>query len=69
VARAAQHWVRRFYAAMTPFMSNFAYQDYIDPELLDWRHAYYGSNYHRLVRIKHRWDPDNVFHFAQSIGA
>jgi FAD/FMN-containing dehydrogenase len=69
VARAAQHWVRQFYTAMGPFMSSFAYQDYIDPELRDWRHAYYGSNYHRLVRIKHRWDPDNVFHFAQSIGA
>jgi FAD/FMN-containing dehydrogenase len=69
VARSVQRWVRGFHTAMQPFTSSFAYQDYIDPELRDWRHAYYGTNYERLTRIKRRYDPDNVFHFAQSIGA
>jgi FAD/FMN-containing dehydrogenase len=69
VARSVQQWVRGFHGAMRPFTSSFAYQDYIDPQLRDWRYAYYGTNYGRLTRIKRRYDPDDVFHFAQSIGA
>jgi FAD/FMN-containing dehydrogenase len=66
-AAACTDWVRRIHAAMRPWASGFAYQNYIDPELADWPHAYFGDNLPRLQAIKRRYDPYGRFAFAQGV--
>ncbi len=60
-------WVNGFYAAMRPYASGQAYQNYIDAGLASWRSAYYGSNWKRLQRIKRAYDPNNLLAFKQGI--
>lgn len=62
-------WIDGLDSAMRPYLSESAYQNFIDPNLRNWRQAYYGANYPRLVEIKRKYDPDNLFHFAQSIAS
>src|SRR5205823_2126277 len=45
-------WLAQTRAAMRPFASGFCYQNYIDPTLRNWQHAYYGSNYRRLLAVR-----------------
>jgi hypothetical protein len=67
VARANVQWVDEFYAAMRPFVSGYAYQNYIDRRLTTWRHAYYGQNYERLRKVKRAYDPEWLLKFPQGI--
>jgi FAD/FMN-containing dehydrogenase len=60
-------WLDLADAALAPSCNGEAYQNYIDPTLKDWQQAYYGGNLARLQAVKHRYDPDDTFSFAQSI--
>jgi FAD/FMN-containing dehydrogenase len=65
---ARQHaWQRSFWQSMRPYASGQAYQNYVDPDLTNWRQAYYGANYSRLTQVKAAYDPDRLFTFPQAI--
>ncbi len=65
---SSPEWLNQTWGRMRQYVSGMAYQNYIDPDLADWRHAYYGSNYPRLVDVQRRVDPDHRFTFPQAIG-
>jgi hypothetical protein len=60
-------WQNAFYAAMLPFSTHGAYQNFADPSLQDWAKAYYGSNLDKLRQVKAAVDPSQLFRFAQAI--
>ncbi|GAB3888997.1 hypothetical protein GCM10029964_057650 [Kibdelosporangium lantanae] len=69
VVDANMRWLTDTHAALAPYVSEGAYVNFIDPDLPNWRTAYYGANYPRLLDIKRRRDPDGVFTFDQGVGA
>ena len=60
-------WQDRFYEAIRSFSTGGAYQNFIDPSLTGWRHAYYRENLQRLEDIKKKVDPGRLFDFPQAI--
>ncbi|MGH8545761.1 MAG: FAD-binding oxidoreductase [Gammaproteobacteria bacterium] len=60
-------WAREFFDATAPYASAGAYVNFMTEEEGGRVAAAYGSNYDRLVQIKKRYDPENVFHFNQNI--
>jgi FAD/FMN-containing dehydrogenase len=60
-------WARDFFKASAPYASGGAYVNFMTDEEGDRVAAAYGSNYERLVEIKRRYDPENIFHLNQNI--
>jgi FAD/FMN-containing dehydrogenase len=60
-------WLDAFHEAMAPFTSQHSYQNFIDERQSNYLEAYYGANLPRLVEIKRKYDPENVFRYPQSI--
>ena len=61
------NWAREFFKASAPYASAGAYVNFMTAEESDRIAAAYGSNYQRLVQIKRRYDPENIFHLNQNI--
>jgi FAD/FMN-containing dehydrogenase len=67
VLRENLAWLDAYYETIVPIARGGAYQNFIDPSLVDWKTAYHGSNLGRLEALKRRVDPTGVFAFAEAI--
>ncbi len=63
---ASPTWANSMRTTMKPWSSGRAYVNYRDPLITD-TSVYYGANYARLVRVKAKYDPYQVFRFPQGI--
>lgn len=60
-------WIDDFYDMMRPHYNGHMYQNYPDPDFPDYRWAYWGNDFNSLLFVKQKYDPENFFHYAQSI--
>lgn len=60
-------WVRDYSDAVAPHSEVGGYVNFMDDDDADRTRANYGGNYDRLVDVKRKYDPDNVFRINQNI--
>ena len=60
-------WVRDYSAAMAPHSEAGGYINFMDSDDTSRVQENYGNNYARLVEVKRKYDPRNVFHQNQNI--
>jgi FAD/FMN-containing dehydrogenase len=60
-------WARDFFKASAPYASAGAYVNFMTEDEAGRIATAYGSSYARLVQIKRRYDPENIFHMNQNI--
>jgi FAD/FMN-containing dehydrogenase len=68
-AETAQHvqWTREFWNAVEPFATGEVYVNHLDAEEATRIRAAYGGHYDRLVALKNKYDPTNLFRLNQNI--
>jgi len=60
-------WVRDYWSALHPYSAGGAYVNFLMEEGEDRIRATYGANYERLVAIKRKYDPTNLFRLNQNV--
>jgi FAD/FMN-containing dehydrogenase len=60
-------WVRDYYDATAPYSEEGGYINFMAEDDQDRIKANYRGNYERLVEVKRKYDPDNLFHLNQNI--
>lgn len=60
-------WARDFFNASAPYATGSVYVNFLTQEETDRVGAAYGSNYKRMVELKKKYDPTNLFRLNQNI--
>jgi FAD/FMN-containing dehydrogenase len=61
-------WARKVFQATAPFATGGVYVNFLTQEEQGRVPAAYGGNYERLVALKQKYDPTNLFRVNQNIG-
>jgi FAD/FMN-containing dehydrogenase len=60
-------WARETFDALSPYMADRSYTNYLSADDYDRVRQAYGPNYERLVELKRCYDPDNLFRLNHNI--
>jgi FAD/FMN-containing dehydrogenase len=60
-------WTEEMIAAIAPETPHESYQNFPNRLIKDWKQQYYAENLDRLMQVKSKYDPGNLFNNAQSI--
>jgi FAD/FMN-containing dehydrogenase len=60
-------WARETFDALSPYMANRSYTNYLSADDYDRVRQAFGPNYERLVELKRRYDPQNLFRLNHNI--
>ena len=67
VGRRLVEWSGEVMDVLRRHTPDESYQNFPNRLISDWRREYYGENFPRLVRVKSRYDPHDLFRNQQSI--
>ncbi|KAK9763655.1 hypothetical protein K7432_009457 [Basidiobolus ranarum] len=67
VDELAHNWSNDMFRILSPYSNGGSYHGYVSLDLQDPLKAYFGNNVDRLIDIKRKYDPLNVFRNPQSI--
>jgi FAD/FMN-containing dehydrogenase len=65
--RAGMEWARGFFRDMAPHATGGVYVNFLTDDDPNRIQAAYGTNYRRLVEIKKKFDPKNLFRINQNV--
>lgn len=60
-------WLADTFRFISTFTQPGSFQNWPYSDQEDWQQAYYGTNFGRLRQVKRKYDPTNLFRYAQSI--
>jgi hypothetical protein len=60
-------FLKKLYQKILPYTSIYCFPNLIDYDIVDYMEKYYGENKKKLVKIKKKYDPFNIFKYRQSI--
>ena len=60
-------WTTQMIGLIAPYTPAESYQNFPNRGIADWQRQYYAENFARLVKVKSRYDPHDLFRNAQSI--